>query len=378
MASPSKLSWKWLRNGDEVFSAILEAVESARKSISLESYIYSPSPIGERVRDALVTAATRGVRVRVLVDAIGSLNLPNDFWSPLRAAGGEARFFNPLALRRFEIRDHRKLLVCDSEVGFVGGFNFAPEYEGDGVSRGWRDLGLRVEGEVVRDLAASYDDMFALADFRHKFFPRLRRGSGKRAISRPEVRLLLSGPGRGRNPIQRALRDDLQRARNAQFIVPYFLPPRGFRRAVGKLVRRGGQAELILPGKTDVALSQLAGRSLYRRLLKARVEIFEYQPQILHAKLFVVDDVVYVGSANLDPRSLGINYELMLRLENPRMAGEAREIFADVLRQSAPVRLAEWRKSRSWWMRLKQRWAHFFLTRIDPYVARRQWRALPD
>src|SRR4030095_12320881 len=144
MSSAPAISWKWLRNGTEVFSAMLEAMETAREYISLETYIYAPSPIGEKVLDALVAAAKRGVRVRVLVDSIGSLNLPNDFWTPLREVGGEARFFNPVALRRFEIRDHRKVLVCDDQVAFVVGFNIAPEYEGDGITRGWRDLGFQV------------------------------------------------------------------------------------------------------------------------------------------------------------------------------------------------------------------------------------------
>jgi cardiolipin synthase len=125
-------------------------------------------------------------------------------------------------------------------------------------------------------------------------------------------------------------------------------------------------------------MSQLAGQSLYRRLLRAGVGVYEYQPQILHAKLFVVDDVVYVGSANLDPRSLSINYELMLRFENAQMAREARKIFTEALLHCQPVELEAWQKSRSMWTRLKQRWAHFILARIDPFVARRQWRALPD
>ena len=126
-----------------------------------------------------------------------------------------------------------------------------------------------------------------------------------------------------------------------------------------------------------LALSQLAGQSLYRRLLQAGVEISEYEPQILLAKLVVVDDVVYVGSSNLDPRSLRINYELMLRFENVRMAAEAREIFSASLLNCGAVAADAWR-SRSFWTRFKQRWAHFLLARIDPYIARWQWRALPD
>jgi len=122
----------------------------------------------------------------------------------------------------------------------------------------------------------------------------------------------------------------------------------------------------------------LAARSLYRRLLRSGVKIYEYQPQILHAKLIIVDDVTYVGSANLDTRSTHINYELMLRFEKPAMAAEARDIFDKALENCRRVNGEEWRKSHTLWRSLKQRWAYFLLNKIDPYVALRQWRALPD
>jgi cardiolipin synthase len=147
---------------------------------------------------------------------------------------------------------------------------------------------------------------------------------------------------------------------------------------VARVARQGGKVQLILPKKSDVALSQLASQSLYRRLLREGVEIFEYEPQVLHAKLFVVDNAVYVGSCNLDPRSLSINYEVMVRFEDAQIAKEARELYQDVQGHCRSVRLEEWRKSRTHWERLKSRWAHFILTRVDPYIARWQWRALPD
>lgn len=378
MSPPSGCGWKWLRTGDEAFAVLLAAIDEARRSVCLEMYIYSAAGPGLSVRDALTRAAQRGVCVRVLVDALGSFDLRDEFWTPLRAAGGAVRVFNPISLNRLGIRDHRKLLVCDESVAFVGGFNVSPEYLGDGVTRGWCDLGLQVGSGPAKELVAAFDEMFARAEFRHKLFPRLRRKISTAAVACANTQLLLSGPGRGRNSIQRALINDLRRARDVRIIVPYFLPSLGFRRAAARVARRGGTVQLILPGKSDVALSQLAGRSLYRRLLRADISIFEYKPQILHAKLFLVDDVVYVGSCNLDPRSLSINYELMLRFEDPQMTREAREIFEDVQRHCRTLRLEEWRKSRTLWERFKSRWAHFILTRIDPYIARRQWRALPD
>jgi cardiolipin synthase len=148
------------------------------------------------------------------------------------------------------------------------------------------------------------------------------------------------------------------------------------RRKLARAARRGGRVQLILPAKTDIALSRLAGQSLYRRLMKAGVEIYEYEPQILHAKLFIVDGAAYAGSANLDPRSLRINYDLMVRFENAALVGQAREIFEETLRHCRRIDLAEWRASRTWWKKTKQHWAYFILARVDPYIAGWQYRKL--
>jgi len=190
--------------------------------------------------------------------------------------------------------------------------------------------------------------------------------------------LLLTGPGRGFSPIKRALRKDFANARDVQIVVAYFLPSWRIRRSLMRIARQGGRVRLILAGKSDVAVSQLAGQSLYRRLLKANIEIYEYQPQILHAKLFIIDDTVYVGSSNLDHRSLNINYELLVRFEGKDFADRARMVFKGQLGHSRRITIEEWRKSRSLWQRIKQHWAYFLLARIDPYIARRQWRELQD
>lgn len=378
MASARVTRWQWLRNGNEAYAAMLEAIANARATVRLEVYIFANDAVGCRFRAALLQAQQRGVCVQVLVDGIGSFNLPADFWNELRTAGGQARVFNPVTLKRFGIRDHRKLLVCDEHIAFIGGFNISEEYTGDGITQGWRDLGLRFEGELTRDLAVSFDEMFALADFKHKRMVRLWRARQKRTVVSGDEQLLLGGPGRGWNPIRRALHKDLATARRAEIIEAYFLPTWRIRRNLIRIARKGGHVCLVLAGKTDVLLSQLAGRSLYRRLLKAGVKIAEYQPQILHAKLLIFDDTVYVGSANLDPRSLSINYELVIRFDNARMAQEAREIFNQTQQHSQTIDYQHWRKSRSFWQRLKERWAYFILARIDPHVAKSQLDALPD
>jgi cardiolipin synthase A/B len=369
---------KWLRAGREIFPPMLAAINAARVSVRLEMYIFAAGYPGDAFREALVGARQRGVLVRVLIDALGSYTLPSSFWEPLRAAGGEVRYFNPLSLNRLGIRSHRKLLVCDEQVAFIGGFNIAPEYDGDGLTQGWFDVGLQVGGPLPEQLAAAFEDMWARADFQHKRFVRWRRTTAKRWLVMPHEQLLLSGPGRGRSPLKRSLHYDLARASRVQIMMAYFLPTWRIRRQLADVAQRGGKVELILAGKSDVLLSQLAGQSLYRRLLAAGVRIYEYEPQILHAKLIIVDTTVYAGSANLDPRSLSINYELMVRFENKAMTDQARALFEQTLQHCRAVNLQAWGKSRTFWKRLKQRWAYWVLVRIDPYLARRQWQALPD
>jgi cardiolipin synthase len=378
MPAVESSAFKWLRTGDEVFPAMLAAIDAAQRSIRFETYIYAGDELGLRFRDALIKARQRGLRVQVLIDSFGSLGLSASFWEPLKAAGGEARWFNPMGLKRFGFRNHRKLLVCDEQVAFVGGFNIAKQFLGDGVKSGWCDLGLQLDSPLAAELAVSFDEMFDRADFRHRRFMRLRKAPGKRNVVARDGELLLSGPGRGRNPFKRRLRSDLARAREVQIIAAYFLPTWRLRRAVMAVAQRGGRVQLIVPSKSDVYLSLLACRSLYRRLLKAGVEIYEYQPQILHAKLIVIDQVVYAGSANLDPRSLYINYELMLRFQNRELAAEARALFMTDLTRSRNIELEAWRKSRTWWARLRQRWAYFILARVDPFVVRWQDRRMPN
>ena len=368
----------WMCSGKEVFPSMIAAMEAATRSISLEIYIYTGGTLGKRFLDVLVRAAKRGIVVRVMVDALGAMSLPTAFWKPLREAGGDVRQFNPLSLHRYGIRDHRKLLVCDSRVAYVGGFNIADQYDGDGISSGWYDLGLKLEGPMARELEASFEELFAKADFRHKRFMRLRRSSARRAVFAANERLLLSGPGRGSSPFKRTFTKDLAAGREVKIIMAYFLPTWRIRRELAGVVHRGGTVELILPGKTDVMVSQLAAQSLYRRILRGGINIFEYEPQILHAKLIIIDDIVYVGSANLDQRSLQINYELMIRFHDRLFADQARAVFAGVQRNCRQITRERWRGAQTLWRSIKQRWAYLLLVRIDPYIARRQWRDLPD
>jgi len=367
---------RWLRTGDEAVAAMLGAIRAARESVRLETYIFAASPVGERFLAALVEARKRGARVQVLVDALGSSDLERRFWEPLTDAGGEFRWFNPVQMFRVTIRNHRKSLVCDERVAIIGGFNIAPEYEGDGVERGWCDHGMELRGPLARELAAAFDESFVRAEFRQQLFARLRKTEVKRCVSTPDGDLLLTGPGRGRNPIRRLMGQDIRRARDVRIASAYFSPTWVLRHELAGVVKRGGRVQLLMAGKSDVPISQLACRGLYQGLLGAGVEIYEYQPQILHAKLFIVDDSAYVGSANLDARSLNINYEFLVRVRDPGVADGARAIFAEDLKHAQRIDPATWRRSRSVWEKLKERFAHFVVARLDPRIARMQMRDL--
>jgi cardiolipin synthase len=190
------------------------------------------------------------------------------------------------------------------------------------------------------------------------------------AAGRREVEALFIKPGFGRNPLRDALWQDLATARNVAITAAYFLPPHRLRDRLAQAVARGARVRVLLAGKSDVRLMQLASRSLYRRLLQKGIELWEYQPQVLHAKLIVMDDIVFVGSSNLDPRSLRINFEVMLRIEDAALAATARQQFeADLAQRAIPITREALQQGRSWWERLKQRLAYWVFARLDPEVA---------
>jgi cardiolipin synthase len=368
---PRAAAVRWLRTVDEAYRQMLASIEGAGFSIRFEFYIFSAGEPGDRFRDALVAAARRGVRVRVLLDGFGSGDLPKDYWDRLRTAGGEMNFFNRRPLLRLPVRNHQKLLVVDDTVAFVGGFNVAPEYAGDGVVSGWRDLGLMLRGPLISGLGAAFDVMWQHRDFKgyravralgSRWRHRLRRASGSM--------LALTGPAFGRNAFHELLIRDIHAASDVRIIASYFTPSRRLRRALRQVVQRGGRVRVILAEKTDVPMVQAAGRTFYRRLLRAGIELAEYQPQVLHAKLVLADQVVFAGSANLDVRSLTVNYELMVRLSNRVLAEEGRAIFDGDWARSRPILRGEWSRSRTWIDRLYGAAARFCLTKIDPWFAR--------
>lgn len=367
---------RWLPHGTAAYAEMERQIDAALHSIRLECYMIRPVGPAEKLRAALLRALSRGAKVRVLVDAYGSAELPADFFSELERLGAVVRVFNPRRLLRLTFRNHRKLLVCDGETAVVGGFNIGPEYDGDGVTRGWRDLGILISGDVAQDLARSFDEMFELAEFTPAALRRFRAIDRRRKAGSDRVALLTSGPGAGRSMLRRSLKRDLAQARSVMIMAAYFLPSARIRRLLRRCVQRGGRVQVILAGRTDVPLAKLAAEHHYARLMSAGVDIYEYQPQILHAKALFIDDVAYVGSCNLDARSLRINYELLLRLDWPEFTAVGRKLFLDDLDRCRRVVPRRWAEDRGRWRALRARVAHFLLARVDPLIAQRKLRAL--
>lgn len=366
--------FRWLHTGDATYDAMIAMIDGATQAVDVEFYTVAPCVASDRLAAAVRHAAERGLRVRVLIDALGSSSLPEAWVESLRAAGVDVRRFNPRPLLRSSLRDHRKLIVCDDRLALIGGFNVAPAFEGDGIARGWRDLAVLIAGPLAKDLAQGFSVLFEAANLERAHWRPLARFLRRQTVDTRVAAAIVGGPGGPHSLLKRTLRADLSGARRVDVAAAYFLPPRGIRRLLHQTARRGS-VRVLLSGSSDVPLSRLASQHLYAGLLRNGVALWEYQPQVMHAKVMVIDDVVYVGSANLDTRSLQLNFELLVRLPSPLLAAQLRaRIDHDcALATEVPV---DWPRHRTLLQRWMQRWAHFLLAIVDPFVARRQFRHL--
>ena len=365
-----------LKNGAEAFPAMFEAMDGAALSISLEMYIVADDSTGREFRDHLKSAAARGVQVRVLVDSWGCWYLPDSFWDELRDAGAQVRWFRPLAKGFLPFRNHRKLLLIDDRIAFVGGLNIADEYFRGGLhAPPWRDNALALEGPETAGLHRSFSRMWERADNPiRRIISRLRRERRAGKNAHGAIRFLESGPENPVRPVRRAYRQVIESAASSiDLAMGYFYPHGRMVRALRRAVRRGVRVRLMVPQRTDVPISRWAARGLYGRLLRAGVEVWEYTPAMMHSKLAIADDTLIAGSANLDIRSGRINYELVAVVSDPRLAERARADFEDDLKNSVRITLEEWQK-RPLIQRLKERLSYCLLARVDLMVARRELR----
>jgi len=336
-----------LVNGEQIFPAMLESIHQAEKSINLETYIYWSGQIGQAFAVALAERAKAGVHVHVLLDWLGSRRLDSKAIDLMVNAGVEVRRYNPLVwynLARINHRDHRKLLIVDGKVGFIGGAGLADIWLGHAESPAhWRDSQFRLEGPAVAQMQAAFMDNWMKTSARvldgPVFFPELE------PVGKDYAQVFKSSPHDGTESVRLMYLLSIAAARKSiRISVPYFVPGKLITQQLVEARKRGVKVEIIVPGaETDSVLVRHASRSKWGPLLKAGVNIYEYQPTMYHCKMMVVDDRwVSVGSANIDSRSFRLNDEANLNVLAADFAAEQTRIFENDKMKSREVSYQEW------------------------------------
>ena len=348
-------------HGQDRLKALIALIESAQVSLRLFYYLFDSDISGTMVRDALVAAARRGVKVDLIVDDFGN-DAGAAFFDPLVEAGGSFAIFSPKWGKRYLVRNHQKMTIADEARVMTGGANISDHYFAIPAENGWCDLSVQIEGPVVEQFTRWFgllESWVANAE--------AGRTSQLRALrdivkdwdgGEGPVRLLVGGPLVRKGHWAWVLRKDLVGAKRLDTVSAYFSPPRSFRRLFARIGRRG-QARMIMAGKSDIAAAIDMARLLYGKLLRARVKLFEFGICKLHMKLLVVDDIAYVGSANLDKRSFRINVELMVRIEDAAVAAEMRKLIDHMAEASEPITPAWYARNSTFWNRLRWRIAYW-------------------
>ncbi len=330
-----------LSNGDEIFPAMLAAIRSARKTIDLETFVFEKGEVPEAFAKALEERARAGVKVNVIVDAVGG-SKSRPYQKRLRDAGVQLEPFHSvwwLNPRRYNYRTHRKLLIVDGRIGFIGGVGIADEWAGNASSSAeWRDLHFRVEGPVVAQLQGAFS-----ANWFHthhevllgtEYFPPLA------PAGHTPARVFNSSPRQTRAAVELSYQLAIAAAQRSLVIEsPYFVPSRALIDALCAASRRGVHVQILMPGEhIDQKAVRRASRKRWPELLQAGVELFEYQPTMIHTKLLIADGYfVSIGSANFDPRSLAINDECNLNALDSALAQRLTTIFQRDLLRAKPV-----------------------------------------
>ena len=338
----------FLNNGKAKFEALLRELQHAREFIHLEYYIFEEDNIGNRVKEILKKKAKEGVEVRLIVDDVGSWKLKAAFFEEMRGAGIEAYSFLqvrfPLLTSKVNYRNHRKIVVIDGRVGFIGGYNIADRYkDGDPKNYGiWRDTHIMVRGNAVNSLQSIFltDWYFVssteLTDAR--YFPTAKPLNDK------VMQIVASGPDSDWPAIMMGIFQVIVSARDYLYIAtPYFMPSESVLFALKTAALSGVDVRMIIPKKSDAFITLLCSKSYIREMLEAGVQVYFYQKGFLHAKTMVADDKIsIVGSANMDFRSFEQNFEATAFIYDQAVAQEMKDTFLKDQRDSEIVLLPEW------------------------------------
>jgi len=344
-----------LHSGLDCYAQLSHDIARARHHIHLEYYIFEQDATGRLLCDQLVSMARQGIKVRLLVDGVGSPGVERRFLQPLREAGGEVAVFHPVRvprLRPVNFRNHRKIVVIDGHIGFTGGMNIGTEYMGIGPLGDWRDLHLRMEGPATTGLQRLFLEDWAYATG-HSVGGREYMSAPASPAGRHAVQVLGSGPDGDWNGMHQLYLASLGLARErVQILTPYFVPDEPLLEALCTASLRGVLVELLTAGRTDARLVRAAGRSYIDTLLAAGVHMAEMDDAFIHAKAVVVDEAfAIIGSANCDNRSLRLNFEVAALLYDAELARQVSQRCSDEWRRSR--RLSEQAHS-PWYRRLVQ------------------------
>lgn len=330
-----------LENGNEIFPGMLSAIRGARRSVNFETFVFYNGEVPEAFVQALCERARAGVKVNVVIDAVGG-SKSRRYHSRLRDAGVELGIYHPvlgLNFLQFNNRTHRKLLIVDGKVGFIGGVGIAQEWAGDARSpEEWRDLHYRVEGPVVAQLQGTFHENWRKVGGEvlqgSDYFPPLRpQGSALASV-------FASAPQHNRTQVELMYHLAIASAQRTLDIEnPYFLPDGALTDALCGAARRGVRVRILMPGEhIDQKAVRRASRKRWPKLLEAGVELYEFTPTMIHTKLLIADGLfVSIGSSNFDPRSLRINDEANLNVLDAKFASEQTRVVERDLRNATRV-----------------------------------------
>jgi len=341
-----------LQNGKEIFPELLAAVRGAKSTITFETFIYWSGKVGTEMAEALGERARAGVRVHVLLDWMGSSEMADDLLQTMIRSGVHVRKYRPLSwyhLARMNNRTHRKLLVVDGRLAFTGGVGIADFWQGDAGNPGeWRDSHYRIEGPVVAQVQAAFNDNWlkTTGTLLHGegFFPRLE------PVGSLGAQMFLASPAGGSESMHLMYLLAITAASHSiDLSAAYFVPDQLIVDALLKARKRGVNIRVLLPGKhTDSDTVRLASKASWEPLLRAGIHIFEFQPTMLHSKLLIIDNyLVSVGSTNFDIRSFHLNDEASLNVYDQGFAQSMTNVFEQDLKRAHLYSLDGWQK-RPW------------------------------
>jgi cardiolipin synthase len=340
-----------LTNGSIFYEEELRAISAAQRSINLEAYIFQRGEIADRYVDALTERAKAGVKVNVVLDALGSASTTNKYFADYKKAGGKLAWYNNAQwnkLPRYNHRTHRELLVIDGRTAFIGGAGIADHwYKARKDKPRWRDTMVRVEGDSVANLQATFaenwlescGDIITGEDYFPKLEPCESAGAALVINSTPSA----GGSTRARILFQLLVAS----ARHSiRITTPYFLPDRSMIDELVGAVERGVEVTLLVPGKrSDHMLTRSSSRHAYGKLLKAGARIYEYQPAMIHAKILLIDGQWgVVGSTNFDNRSFGLNDEVNLAMRDSGFVEQLERDYKKDLAASERITYEQWKR----------------------------------